>query len=161
MSTATLLRPALPRRVVSMLVAAMFGLTLAVNPISVPAASASVTPTVRAKAYRAIVAQIGVRYVWGGTSRATGFDCSGLTQYAYARAGKRIPRTALQQYRATVHIQPRRARIGDLVFFHDGHTIYHNGMYVGNGYMIHAPRAGKRVSKVKIWTNRVRFGRVR
>jgi cell wall-associated NlpC family hydrolase len=144
-----------------MLIAAMFGLTLAVNPISVPSADASVSPTVRARAYRAAAAQIGVRYTWGGTSRATGFDCSGLTQYAYARAGKRLPRTALQQYWATIHIQARRARIGDLVFFHDGRTVYHEGIYVGRGYIIHAPHSGARVRKAKLWTNRIRFGRVR
>lgn len=96
----------------------------------------------------------------GGTSPRTGFDCSGLTQYAYARVGKHLPRTAQQQYRATIRIS-RGARPGDLIFFFSGGTAYHVAIYAGRGYIYHAPRAGKRVSLVRLWTSAVRIGRVR
>jgi cell wall-associated NlpC family hydrolase len=59
----------------------------------------------------------GVRYTYGGTSRA-GFDCSGLTQYVYGRLGKHIARTAESQFRQFRRIAKARAQAGDLVFFH-------------------------------------------
>jgi len=156
----TLLGTVLPRRLVTLLIAVFFGLTLAVSPHAAPTAEAAISPAVGRQALRVVAAQAGIRYVWGGTSPRTGFDCSGLTQYAYARIGKRLPRTAHQQYKATTRIY-RGARAGDLVFFMSGGTVYHNAMYAGNGYIWHAPRAGKRVSKVKLWTSRVIVTRVR
>ena len=78
-----------------------------------------------------------IPYRYGGTTRA-GFDCSGLTKYSYARVGKYLPRTAQQQYNATIRIPWGQRRLGDLVFFYSGHTIYHVGVYAGNWYMITA-----------------------
>lgn len=158
--TTTLHRSTMPRRLVSVLMAAMFGLTLAVNPAAAPEAKALVSASTGAHAVRIAAAQIGIRYVYGGTTRA-GFDCSGLTQYTYARVGRRLPRTALQQFRATVRLPARSRRAGDLVFFYTGSNVYHVGVYAGNGFMIHSPRAGKRVAKVRIWTSKVLYGRVR
>jgi len=158
--TTTLHSATKPRRLVSVLIAAMFGLTLAVNPAAAPEAEALVSATNAARATRVAAAQIGIRYVYGGTTRA-GFDCSGLTQYAYARVGKRLPRTAQQQFKATYHPRAQHRRVGDLVFFYSGWNVYHMGIYAGNGYMIHSPRAGKRVQKVRIWTSHVLYGRVR
>ena len=90
-----------------------------------------------------------------------GFDCSGLTLYAYGRAGKRLPRTAQQQYAASTRISRAAARPGDLVFFHSGRTIYHVAVYAGAGWIWHAPKPGKRVAKVRLWTSAVTYGRVR
>jgi cell wall-associated NlpC family hydrolase len=155
-----LLRAAMPHRFVALVVAALFGLTLALVPISAPEANAAVSARTSFNALRVARNQIGIRYVWGGTTRR-GFDCSGLSQYSYAKVGKRIPRTAQQQYKASIRIRRSQARWGDLVFFPSGGRMHHMGLYAGRGWMIHAPRTGKRVSKVRIWTSRVVFGRVR
>ena len=80
----------------------------------------------------------GDPYLYGGTSPA-GFDCSGLTQYAYGHFGYRIPRTAEEQYRYFRQIPGADARPGDLVFFHDSSGYaYHAGIYEGGGTMISA-----------------------
>lgn len=159
--SSTLPNPALPRRLLSVLIAALFGFTLALTPVSAPPAKAAgITAGVGVRALHITAGQAGVPYKWGGTTRA-GFDCSGLTQYAYARAGKRLPRTTQQQYNASIHIRAKIRRPGDLVFFNKGRVIYHMAVYAGNGYIWHAPRSGKRVSKVRLWTTRVLYGRVR
>lgn len=87
---------------------------------------------------RAAYSVIGTPYVFGGTS-PYGFDCSGFTQYAFARAGIYLPRTADAQLYAGRQISMNQLRPGDLIFF----TTYepgasHCGIYVGNGNFIHA-----------------------
>ncbi len=66
------------------------------------------------------------------------FDCSGLTQWTYGKAGINLPRTAQQQYDVTQHI-PIIGTSGDLVFFHStynaGSYITHVGIYLGNNRM--------------------------
>jgi|SRR5450631_1648781 len=151
---------ALPRRFVSLLVAALLGITLALNPQSAPKSDAAVLPSVSLAALRVATAQIGVPYRYGGMSRA-GFDCSGLTKYSYARVRRYLPRTAQQQYNATIRIGWSQRRMGDLVFFYSGKTIYHVGVYAGGWYMIAAPHTGARVKVQRIWSNHVVFGRVR
>jgi cell wall-associated NlpC family hydrolase len=143
------------------MIAALFGLTLALIPVSPPSADAAVPAVVGSRALHVAATQRGVPYRYGGTSPRTGFDCSGLTKYTYARVHKKLPRTAQQQYRATTRISSRSKRAGDLVFFYSGRSIYHVGIYAGRGYIWHAPKPGKRVSKVRIWTSHVRYGRVR
>ena len=59
----------------------------------------------------------GWRYVYGGASPTTSFDCSGLTQWTYGKAGINLPRTAQQQYDVTQHIPLSEAQAGDLVSF--------------------------------------------
>jgi cell wall-associated NlpC family hydrolase len=141
--------------------AGLLALGLLVAPTSTQRADAAVSASVSYKAVRVAAAQKGIRYVWGGTSPRTGFDCSGLTKYVYGKVGKRLPRTAQAQYNAAHKISRRYARPGDLVFFGGSHSIYHVGVYAGGGYIWHAPRPGKRVSKVKLWTSAVKFARVR
>jgi len=167
MSTSTTgsvaLRPAgftIPRRLVSILMAALLGLALALNPVSAPKSDAAVPLSVSMAALRVAKAQIGIPYVYGGMSRA-GFDCSGLTKYSYARVGRYIPRTAQQQYNATIHLTWKQRRMGDLVFFYSGHTIYHVGVYAGNWFMVVAPHTGTRVQVQRIYGTNVLFGRVR
>ena len=90
---------------------------------------------------------LGVPYVWGGTS-PSGFDCSGLVQYSYARIGISLPRTSREQFRVGVFIPADRTDLlepGDLVFFgHNGdpNRVHHVGMWVGNGVFINAPSSG-------------------
>ncbi|OTO65580.1 MULTISPECIES: bifunctional lytic transglycosylase/C40 family peptidase [unclassified Enterococcus] len=84
----------------------------------------------------------GWKYVYGGANPNTSFDCSGLTQWTYAKAGVELPRTAQQQYDVTQHIPLSEAKAGDLVFFHStynaGDFITHIGIYLGDNRMFHA-----------------------
>ena len=57
--------------------------------------------------------QLGVPYHWGGESPGVGFDCSGLTQWAWGRAGVSIPRTAQEQYDAIAHVSLASLQPGD------------------------------------------------
>jgi cell wall-associated NlpC family hydrolase len=151
---------AVSRRLVSMLVAALLGLALAINPMSAPKSDAAVSASVGTAALGVARAQMGIPYRFGGMSRA-GFDCSGLTKYSYARVGRWIPRTSQQQYNASIHIRWNQRRFGDLVFFYSGSTIYHVGIYAGNWHMIVAPHTGTRVQVQRIWSTHILFGRVR
>jgi len=96
-----------------------------------------------AQAVASALKQIGTPYVWGGAAIG-GFDCSGLTQWAYQLVGVRLPRTAQQQYnalRATSSPQ-----VGDLVFFEGtyptGDYITHVGLYLGGGRMVSSQTGG-------------------
>ena len=84
----------------------------------------------------------GWRYVYGGASPTTSFDCSGLVQWCYGKTGISLPRTAQEQYDVTQHIPLSEAKAGDLVFFHStydaGTYITHIGIYQGNNRMYHA-----------------------
>jgi len=106
-----------------------------------------------ARAVQAAESQIGVPYQWGGETPGVGFDCSGLTQWAWGQAGVSIPRTAAAQYDAIVHIPLSAMQPGDLVFWGSGGSIDHVGMYVGNGDVVHAPSTGQRVRIQAIWNN--------
>lgn len=96
----------------------------------------------------ALVAQaskyIGTRYVYGGTS-PSGFDCSGLVQYSLRKLGVSIARSSGAQYGYGTSVSKANLQPGDLVFFSRGGGISHVAIYAGNGQVIHAPRAGKRV----------------
>lgn len=81
-------------------------------------------------------------YVFGGSSPQTSFDCSGIVQWCFAKAGINLPRTAQAQYNVTQHISIKEAKPGDLVFFHSTYAtsdyVTHIGIYVGNNRMYHA-----------------------
>ncbi len=123
-------------------------------------ASALVPSMVRLRAVKVAATRRGAVYRLGSQGPRA-FDCSGLTRWSYARVGKRLPRTAQQQWRATAHIRRSSRRPGDLVFFFSGRHVYHVAMYAGHGYIWHAPKPGSRVKHVKLWTSHVRYGRVR
>ncbi|GAA2931775.1 C40 family peptidase [Streptomyces mexicanus] len=111
------------------------------------------------KALQIAASKKGSPYQWGATGPRR-FDCSGLTLYSFKRAGKKLPRTAAQQYNRTRHISARSRRAGDLVFFHSGSNVYHVGIYAGSGKIWHAPHSGTVVKLEKIWTRSVWYGRV-
>ena len=89
--------------------------------------------------------QRGAPYRYGGNSPA-GFDCSGLVQYAYGRAGRATPRTTSELYRATDAISRQALRSGDLVFFEIDGKMTHVGIYLEDNRFVHAPRSGRSVS---------------
>ena len=90
----------------------------------------------------------GIPYVYGGSTPA-GFDCSGFTQYVYARAGISIPRTSGAQGAVGTFVSASEARPGDLVW----HAYGHVGIYAGNGMVIEATTPGS-VTKIQpLWGN--------
>ncbi len=90
--------------------------------------------------------QIGTPYVWGGETPGIGFDCSGLTQAAYAAAGIHIPRTSTAQWTTLPHVPLADIEPGDLLFFEPGEFSPglpgHVGIYIGDDEMIDAPHTG-------------------
>ncbi|WP_173077829.1 C40 family peptidase [Phytohabitans rumicis] len=100
-------------------------------------------------AVRTACNQIGKPYVWGADGPGS-FDCSGLTQYAWGKAGVSLTHHAADQWNEGAVIGRDSARPGDLVFFYS--DLHHVGMYVGNGLMVHAPRSGKPVQMATIDT---------
>ena len=87
---------------------------------------------------------LGIPYKWGGTSPATGFDCSGLVQYVYAQAGISLPHYTVSQwkYPGAVPVAKDQLQPGDLVFFNG---LDHVGIYLGYGDFIDAPHTGATV----------------
>ncbi|MGA7206271.1 MAG: NlpC/P60 family protein [Specibacter sp.] len=102
----------------------------------VPEISVQLMSTVRKEILEAAYQGLGHSYVWGGTSFATGWDCSGFVQWAYAQAGVALPRT--EQWLPMV--KTNNPQPGDLVVQNpDGPNHWsHIGIYIGNGHMISA-----------------------
>jgi len=103
------------------------------------------------------VAQRGKPYAYGAAGPRS-FDCSGLTSFAYHRAGFRgMPRTAAAQSHFARHIPRTRMHRGDLIFFGGSGGVYHVGLYAGvfHGHrmVLHAPYPGQRVHAERLWTN--------
>ncbi|MFD8263695.1 NlpC/P60 family protein [Streptomyces griseoluteus] len=129
-----------------------------------PSGGKTATTDQAATAIKAAIEQIGTPYSWGGGNAqgattgvccsprghsgkaVTGFDCSGLALYAYAKAGIYLPRTAAQQYAASEPVKPDDMRPGDLVFYgSSAASIHHVGIYVDGGWIVNAPRPGTEV----------------
>ena len=87
---------------------------------------------------------VGVPYRYGGTSPATGFDCSGFTQFVFRRQGVALPRTAAEQAQVGAPVAPdwRAVQAGDLVMFEEGGRIGHVAIYVGGNRIIHSSSSG-------------------
>ncbi len=103
-------------------------------------ASAAAAPNARAASAVAFAfAQLGKAYGWGATG-PDAYDCSGLTQAAWAAAGVALPRTSYSQVSAGTPVSPSELAPGDLVFYYDG--LSHVALYVGDGQIIHASRTG-------------------
>jgi len=90
------------------------------------------------------LAQVGDPYVWAAAG-PDAFDCSGLTQYAYASAGISLPHSSQMQSQMGTPVSRSSLQPGDLLFFYS--PVSHVGMYIGNGQMVHASTSG---SPVKI-----------
>jgi len=99
----------------------------------------------------AAMSRRGLPYVYGAAGPAS-FDCSGLVQWSFARAGITMPRTAAEQALAGPAVPVSQLQPGDLLFYHTDPTapgyISHVGIYLGNGWMIQAPQPGMDVEAV-------------
>jgi cell wall-associated NlpC family hydrolase len=103
----------------------------------------------RAHVIKAGLEQVGWPYIWGGDSHSEGgFDCSGLVDYAYARAGVALPGrpTAAVLWRMSAATDRRHLKPGDLAFLYTRtRAPYHVALYVGAGLVVVAPHAGANV----------------
>jgi cell wall-associated NlpC family hydrolase len=99
---------------------------------------------VRNKVIKIARAQIGDSYR-AGHSGPNAFDCSGLVRYVFKKAtGRNLPHYSKAQYKQVRKVSKKNAQPGDLVFFFRNGA-HHVGIYIGNGKMIDAPSAGKKV----------------
>lgn len=136
-------------------------------------ASAELGDASRAAKIDAVIAraesQIGVPYAWGGGDangptkgirdggvadshgdyNKVGFDCSGLTLYAFAGAGISLPHFTGYQYNQGKRINPQEMERGDLIFYGPSGN-HHVAIYQGNGMMIEAPQSGQTVASVPV-----------
>jgi cell wall-associated NlpC family hydrolase len=101
-------------------------------PVSVPTGSGAG----HAAAASIALGELGVPYVYGGAS-PSGFDCSGLVMWVYARLGISLPHYTVAQWNATMPISSPAP--GDLVFFNG---LGHVGIYIGGGKFVDAPHTG-------------------
>ncbi|WP_238430884.1 C40 family peptidase [Frankia nepalensis] len=115
--------------------------------------------TIGAKAVYLASLQKGKPYVYGAAGPYA-FDCSGFAQYIYKQLGRYLPRTAQQQFYATIRVPQSAKQPGDLIFFGTPDNITHMGIYAGNGYMWAAPRTGDYVKYQQIYTSDYYVGRV-
>lgn len=96
---------------------------------------------------------LGQPYKWGGSTPQTGFDCSGLLQYIYAKNGVAIPRVSRDQARAGVAVAAKDAQPGDLIAFDNDPArpgVDHIGIYLGNGKMLQSPHTGANIEVVNV-----------
>jgi peptidoglycan DL-endopeptidase CwlO len=105
------------------------------KPIPPPPAPSSGAATAVAEAKR----QLGKPYKFGAVGPDS-FDCSGLTQWAWAKAGVSMDHYTGSQYNSFPQVPLDQLQPGDLVFFRA--DLGHMGMYIGGGQFIHAPQTG-------------------
>ena len=98
---------------------------------------------------------LGAPYVWGGTS-PSGFDCSGFTQYVFAKFGINLPRTAAEQATLGTYVPKSELKPGDLVFFDTSGGISHVGIYIGGGKFVDAASTKVQIDSIDnpyYWAN--------
>lgn len=132
--------------------------------IHVPATTPATTPGTTWESKNRAIAHlaahyVGARYVHGGTSPRTGFDCSGFVHYVYRAAAKINTIPVAQAERNHAHtISKSRARAGDLVFFYSGSHVYHVGIFAGGNRMWAAATPSEGVRYQSIYSSDVSFG---
>lgn len=136
-----------------LVLAVLVGLT-ALGPVAQAASGARGEKVSRAATIA--LHQVGDPYRYGA-SGPNAFDCSGLMQYSFAKAGVRIPRTSAAQAKSAHRIARKKLQRGDLMFFTRGGRVYHAAMFLrwtkGHAVMLHAPGSGKKVRVDRPWTN--------
>jgi cell wall-associated NlpC family hydrolase len=117
------------------------------EPIAVDTGSIVANSAAAQIAVDTAMAQRGAPYVWAADGPDS-FDCSGLTQYAYAAAGISLPHSSRMQSQMGQQVSRDQLQPGDLVFFYS--PVSHVGIYIGNGNMVHAPTSGDVVKVASI-----------
>ncbi len=100
----------------------------------------------------------GTPYEYGATGPDS-FDCSGFTQYLFARQGTQLPRVSRDQYAASTKVDKGAKQPGDLIFTYGSNGIYHVGIYAGDNTMWAATKTGDVVRRQAIWTTQYYVGR--
>jgi cell wall-associated NlpC family hydrolase len=118
------------------------------DPGSVPPSSSR-----GAIAVAAAKSQVGVRYIKYMSREGVGFDCSGLTGWAWEQAGVSIPHQSRQQFNTTAHVPIAYIEPGDLIYFYS--PITHVGIYIGGGMMVDAPGPGRFVRYAAVTFSKV------
>lgn len=111
---------------------------------SVSSGSSSGNTSAAQAIINAAYSQLGVPYVYGGSTPGAAFDCSGFVQYCYSVAGISLPRTSQAQGGCGVAVT--NPQPGDIVCYGT-----HVGIYIGNGQMIHAPKPGDVVKIASVY----------
>jgi len=101
-----------------------------------------------AGAVQAALSMVGRPYVWGAADPDVGFDCSGLTMWAWGQVGVGLPHSSASQYASLPKVSKDNLQPGDLLFFYS--PISHVGMYIGGGQMVHASNPSNPVAVVSI-----------
>lgn len=118
---------------------------MAAEALELPAADLieawSTTHPVKQQAILAAITQLGVPYRSMTSQEGVGFDCSGLTTFAFASVGVDLPRISRDQIRASAPVTREEAVAGDLVYY-PGHVMIYLGL---DNAMVHSPNAGNRV----------------
>lgn len=99
--------------------------------------------------------QIGVAYQYGAESPYNAFDCSGLTKYAYSKAGVTLEHSARLQANRGWWVGKSSLKPGDLVFFDTSGagSITHVGIYTGNGNFVNAQSGAGAVKEASLYTS--------
>lgn len=117
----------------------------AVMEVTVPPPAVSARASAAARTIDIADDFLGVHYRWGGSLPSTGFDCSGLVQYVYAKTGVTLPRVSRDQAHAGVALPSDLESLepGDLMFFaSNGSRIDHVAIYAGDGRILHSSKSG-------------------
>lgn len=129
------------------------------TPVPPPAPSQRAAPEHSEMIFQ-VLASIGVDYRFGGSSHATGFDCSGLVAHVFREGyGITLPRNTVGQSQAGRPVSAEELQPGDLVFYNTlNRPFSHVGIYLGDGRFIHAPKTGSAVRietlKSDYWSRR-------
>ncbi len=124
-----------------------------------PAIESNADGATHQRAAQIALSMQGTPYRYGANG-PDAFDCSGLVQYAYGRAGAQVPRTTDAQYDAVNRRYLHQLEPGDLVFFRIGGIgVSHVGIYIGDDEFVHAPKTGSNVHVSSLdheyWRSRV------
>lgn len=131
--------------------------TAAVLGVPAPPRAASARMVVAERTIDLADDYLGVPYQWGGSRPSSGFDCSGLVQYVYAKSGVTLPRVSRDQAHAGVPLplDLDGLETGDLMFFaSNGSRIDHVAIYAGDGRILHSSKSGGGVGYDHLWSRR-------
>lgn len=137
------------------LVGRVTGVSVATGTARRPAAMPS---AMARRVVAAAASRRGSPYRYGGAGPRA-FDCSGLAKWAFAQAGRSIPRTTTAQYRASRKLPRGAKRPGDLIFYYSGASVYHVGVYAGNNRVWVARGTGTTVTLQTIYSPDYYVGR--